>query len=37
MTSITPENPPMPEVAGGVDTHQDTHTAAMIDSVGRVL
>jgi transposase len=25
------------EVAGGVDTHQDTHTAAVIDLVGRVL
>lgn len=25
------------EVAGGVDTHQDTHTAAVIDPVGRVL
>ncbi|SNS83909.1 Transposase [Actinomadura mexicana] len=25
------------EVAGGVDTHQDTHTAAVIDQVGRVL
>lgn len=37
MTSITPDNAPMPEVAGGVDTHQDTHTAAVIDSVGRVL
>jgi transposase len=27
----------MIEVAGGVDTHQDTHTAAVIDTVGRVL
>jgi transposase len=25
------------EVTGGVDTHQDTHTAAVIDLVGRVL
>ncbi len=25
------------EVAGGVDTHQDTHTAAVLDSVGRML
>jgi transposase len=25
------------EVAGGVDTHQDTHTAAVIDSAGRPL
>ncbi|WP_328340447.1 IS110 family transposase [Micromonospora sp. NBC_00421] len=27
----------MIEVAGGVDTHLDTHTAAVIDQVGRVL
>ncbi|MCY1145777.1 IS110 family transposase [Actinoplanes sp. Pm04-4] len=27
----------MIDVAGGVDTHQDTHTAAVIDRVGRVL
>nr|WP_308121133.1 IS110 family transposase [Actinoplanes bogorensis] len=25
------------DVAGGVDTHQDTHTAAVIDVIGRVL
>jgi transposase len=25
------------EVAGGVDTHQDTHTAAAVDSAGRLL
>jgi transposase len=25
------------EVTGGVDTHQDTHTAAAVDSAGRVL
>jgi transposase len=25
------------EVTGGVDTHLDTHTAAVIDSIGRVL
>ena len=37
MTSITPDITPVSEVAGGVDTHQDTHTAAMIDGVGRVL
>ncbi|WP_435831907.1 IS110 family transposase [Nonomuraea fuscirosea] len=37
MTSITPDNTPVSEVAGGVDTHQDTHTAAVIDPVGRVL
>jgi transposase len=36
MPSITPE-PAAVEVAGGVDTHQDTHTAAVIDLVGRVL
>ncbi|GAA3709085.1 IS110 family transposase [Nonomuraea antimicrobica] len=37
MTPITAENAPISEVAGGVDTHQDTHTAAVIDLVGRVL
>ncbi|MCF6475391.1 IS110 family transposase [Nonomuraea sp. MG754425] len=37
MTSITPEKAPINDVAGGVDTHQDTHTAAVIDLVGRVL
>jgi transposase len=36
MPSITPHNAVI-EVAGGVDTHQDTHTAAVIDQVGRVL
>jgi transposase len=25
------------EVAGGVDTHQDTHTAAVVDEAGRML
>ena len=25
------------EVAGGVDTHQDTHTAAVVDQAGRML
>jgi transposase len=25
------------EVAAGVDTHQDTHTAAVIDRAGRLL
>jgi transposase len=25
------------QVTGGVDTHKDTHTAAVVDSVGRVL
>lgn len=37
MPSITPEEAGIIEVAGGVDTHQDTHTAAVIDQVGRVL
>ncbi|MFI7455787.1 IS110 family transposase [Nonomuraea sp. NPDC049714] len=37
MTSITPDATPISEVAGGVDTHQDTHTAAVLDVVGRVL
>jgi transposase len=37
MPSITPENTAIIEVTGGVDTHQDTHTAAVIDLVGRVL
>lgn len=36
MASITPDTAAY-EVAGGVDTHQDTHTAAVIDLVGRVL
>ncbi|WP_420847402.1 IS110 family transposase [Nonomuraea zeae] len=34
---MTSENAPLGEVVGGVDTHQDTHTAAVIDPVGRVL
>jgi hypothetical protein len=25
------------EVVGGVDTHKDTHTAAVIDTAGRML
>lgn len=37
MPSITPHHPVIIEVAGGVDTHCDTHTAAVIDQVGRVL
>jgi len=37
MPSITPEDAAIIEVTGGVDTHLDTHTAAVIDSVGRVL
>ena len=36
MASITPDTAAY-EVAGGVDTHQDTHTAAVIDLIGRVL
>jgi transposase len=36
MPPITPDQAAI-EVAGGVDTHQDTHTAAVIDLVGRVL
>ena len=36
MPSITPDQAAI-EVVGGVDTHQDTHTAAVIDLVGRVL
>ena len=38
MTSMTPTVQALPvEVAGGVDTHQDTHTAAVIDMTGRRL
>jgi transposase len=37
MTTIAPQAETIIEVAGGVDTHSDTHTAAVIDSVGRVL
>jgi transposase len=36
MPPITPDTAAF-DVAGGVDTHQDTHTAAVIDLVGRVL
>jgi transposase len=36
MAPITPDEAAI-EVVGGVDTHQDTHTAAVIDQVGRVL
>jgi transposase len=36
MASITPDVAVI-EVVGGVDTHLDTHTAAVIDTVGRVL
>jgi transposase len=38
MTSMTTPVQALPvEVAGGVDTHQDTHTAAAVDSAGRRL
>ena len=38
MTTIAAEIiPSQVEVAGGVDTHQDTHTAAAIDTAGRLL
>lgn len=37
MPSITHEPTTVIEIAGGVDTHSDTHTAAVIDLVGRVL
>jgi transposase len=37
MPSITHEPAVTIEVAGGVDTHSDTHTAAVIDLIGRVL
>ncbi|MGI5182373.1 IS110 family transposase [Dactylosporangium sp. CA-152071] len=36
MPSITPDAAAF-DIAGGVDTHLDTHTAAVIDLVGRVL
>jgi transposase len=36
MSPITPDEAGI-EVVGGVDTHQDTHTAAVVDLVGRVL
>jgi transposase len=43
MPSITPDpaaftpDPAAFEIVGGVDTHADTHTAAVIDVIGRVL
>lgn len=37
MPSITPQVTGPGEVAGGIDTHGDTHTAAALDSAGRVL
>ena len=36
MRPITPD-PATFDVAGGVDTHSDSHTAAVIDQIGRVL
>ncbi|BCB89719.1 hypothetical protein Psuf_070320 [Phytohabitans suffuscus] len=36
MPTITPHTAPA-KVVGGVDTHLDTHTAAVVDTVGRVL
>jgi transposase len=37
MPPITPQQATLLDVTGGVDTHLDTHTAAVIDPVGRVL
>jgi transposase len=37
MASITPQVTGPGEIVGGVDTHRDTHTAAALDSAGRVL
>lgn len=38
MTTIAPESTAgQVQVAGGVDTHQDTHTAAAVDTAGRLL
>jgi transposase len=38
MTTIAPDvTTGQADVAGGVDTHQDTHTAAAVDSAGRLL
>lgn len=38
MTTITQEHAvDQNEVAAGVDTHQDTHTAAVIDTAGQLL
>lgn len=38
MTTIAPESVPgQVQVAGGVDTHQETHTAAAVDTAGRML
>jgi transposase len=38
MTTIAQQNiTPQTEITGGVDTHRDTHTAAVIDPIGRLL
>jgi len=37
MPTIAPQPPHTIEVTGGVDTHLNTHTAAVIDPIGRVL
>ena len=38
MTTIAPESVPgQVQVAGGVDTHQETHTAAAVDTAGQML
>jgi transposase len=37
MPPITPDDAAIIGVTGGVDTHLDTHTAAVIDPIGRVL
>lgn len=38
MTTIAPQiDPGQDRLAGGVDTHADTHTAAAVDTAGRLL
>lgn len=37
LTMTDPQADPQVEVIGGIDTHADTHTAAVIDEVGRTL
>lgn len=37
MPSTTPQDAAAIDLTGGVDTHRDTHTTAVIDMVGRVL
>ncbi|RSD24465.1 IS110 family RNA-guided transposase [Amycolatopsis eburnea] len=37
MPTIAPHPAPLPEITGGVDTHLDTHTAAVLDPIGRIL